>query len=151
MNDERTFLQKLKVGDRVIVTRSRGGIADGRIRSVVKITPTQIVLDLNDRFNRSTGWRIGSIGGLIDRIASANDLEREDRQRKEREQRKAEMAQAENFRQELIALFPKHARPSISNGSASTKDKSTFDVEFHSLTESEVRDLAEKLMFAGDR
>lgn len=56
MNDNQSWLADLKTDDKVAV---QGRIRDC-IDTVLKVTNTQIVLKNGDRFNRTTGYSIGS-------------------------------------------------------------------------------------------
>jgi len=80
-------LSKLKAGDAVVTGRIYRGKERGlRIRRVVKVTPTQIVLDSSDHYKIDTGTRIGGLGDSLLRLATQADSDREESERYKRGQ-----------------------------------------------------------------
>lgn len=135
MNPE---LADLKPGDSVVVGRGEAKRFPTLIRKVAALTPTQIILDNDDRYRRGDGRRVGRLGGYILRKATADDFayEKEKQQKLEESRQKAEEIQ--EHRNTLARLFPETFRPIVSIGL-----KDDFELSFFNLSETQVRKFAE--------
>lgn len=132
----REFLKNINPGDTVVV--SRGEKLPRHIQKVAKLTPKQIILENGNRFKRDTGYRLGDIGALILRRATADDLAREEEKQRKLEESRQKSQEITEQRDALSRLFPETLRPSVSVGS-----KDDFELTFYGLNETQVRKLAE--------
>lgn len=158
-------LEKIKVGDRVWVSRRFDSSGKGEIKTVMRLTPTQIHLDgYKAKYKRGTPSRfggepsyfcIGRLGGEITAIATPQECAKWDadieRGKQESAKRATEAEAAETKREELAALFSvsEDDNRGTSVRRASYGDRTfradKYDVTFHSLTESEVKEIARKV------
>jgi hypothetical protein len=115
-------LENIKVGDKVWVSSSFGGGEKGEIRTVVRLTPSQIILDGIEKYSRYQRgkksrygddlnyYAIGHRGGRITLYATAAECEKWEAQKTrklaEAEEYKERRQKAEAKRDELSALFP---------------------------------------------
>ena len=145
---------KLKAGDRVWVGKLYSDGSGLSLKTVARVTPTQIVIDWNGngryltRYKKDGGWAIG-MGMFAEHIfglAESNECAQWDAKR-ERERQAAQdkadaEAAAEKKRLELNGLF---AAPDLVHkeqwGNAAER-AGKWTVEFHNLTEDQVRQLA---------
>lgn len=157
-------LKDIKVGDRVWIS-NRYGSNRAQILTVVRLTPTQIHLgDYKAKYKRGVPsrhggepsyWRIGSLGGAITSIATEQECAKWDadieRGKQALAKRQTDAKTAEIKRGELTSLFPVSTEDNygtyVRDASYGDRDfrKGKYDVTFHSLTEEEVRTLANKL------
>lgn len=161
-------LEKIKVGDRVWVSARYGGDERGTLKTVARLTPTQIILDGIEKYNRYQRGKpsrygdkepqyygIAGADGRLTFIATTAECEEWDavkeRERLEAEARVSRQQSAEAKRDELTALFSKDPEPNRGTYArdATYGDREfragRYDVTLHSLTEEEVRALAERL------
>jgi hypothetical protein len=108
---ERKSLSEIEVGDRVwLGSRERSHI---HIRTVRRLTPTQIVLPSNYRYYRSSGIAIGAALFRITEVATSEECQECDEKLKEEERkleaRRIESERLEAERQELNNLFGESA------------------------------------------
>jgi hypothetical protein len=143
-DDKRLFLKQLKPGDAVITGRIfRDQEKGSRIRRVVKVSPTQVVLDNGDHHRIDTGSRIGGLGDSILRLATQADSDREESERKKREQARKAIEADKVRRDELANLFPDAFRPTVF--APSSNQPGQFNLEFYNVDEKDIRKMAELL------
>jgi hypothetical protein len=143
------FLKHLKPGDSVVTGRYNREKETGlRIRQVAKVTATQIVLGVDDRYKVDTGLRIGGFGGFIIRIATQADFDREEAERQKAQESRDQIAADEAHRKELADLFPVAIRPRVVG--APSGQPGYFNVEFYNVPEADIRNLAELLKSFGE-
>ena len=146
---------KLKAGDRVWVGKLYSDGSGLSLKTVARVTPTQIVIDWNGngryltRYKKDGGWAIG--GGMlaehIFRLAESNECAQWDAKRERERQAAQAEADAEAAlkakRLELDGLF-RSEHVSVDTESWGTESERTgkWTVEFHCLTEDQVRQLA---------
>jgi len=160
--DQPKPLTDIAIGDRVWVS-DRYSRGRGDLHTVIHLTPTQVHLDgYKNKFKRGTPSRwskepdwsgISFTRGRILSIATADEAAAWDaeveRKKADIEARKQEAANVQSKREELSELFgAKEGNFGIYVTGASFGDsefrKNRYDVTFHSLTESEVRDMAKR-------
>lgn len=130
-------LTKIKVGDKVVMGRSAyPDHESNRIEVVTRLTATQIVVG-SDRY-RLNGYRCGGscFMDAILRVASEKDIERRAGYDAKRKAEAQEREATQEFLRKLSALF-KNADVYRYNSK-----EDIFRVEFHGLSEAQVRDLA---------
>jgi hypothetical protein len=151
-------LATIKVGDRVWLSAPWGGGDKGEIRTVKRLTPSQIILDgKHERYNRyqrgkpsrysnhePTYYGIGMASGSITGVATKAECEQWDAEQ-ERKRVAAAKAQAqrdadEHKKNELNALLP--AKASVSGPHRNTWGEWQIGIY---ATESEVREVARRL------
>jgi hypothetical protein len=145
---------KLKAGDRVWVGKLYSDGSGLSLKSVAKVTPTQIVIDWNGngryltRYKKDEGWPIGagvfaaSIFGLATPTECARwDAKQERERQAERAKADAEAA-TEKKRLELNGLFAAPDPVHKEQWGNSAERAGKWTVEFHNLTEDQVRQLA---------
>jgi hypothetical protein len=148
MPDDRLFLKQLKLGDAVVTGRIYRGKERGlRTRRVVKVTPTQVVLDNGDHFKIDTGSRIGGLGDSILRVATQADSDREESERHKREQARKAIEADKARRNELANLFSAAFRPTVF--APSSNQPGQFNLEFYNVDEKDIRKMAELLKSFG--
>src|SRR5579863_8487154 len=147
-DDSRLFLKQLKPGDAVIMGRIFRHEEKGlRIRRVVKVTPTQIVLDSSDHYKIDTGTRIGGLGDSILRVATQADSDREESERYKRGQARKAIEADKARRDELANLFSAAFRPTVF--ASSSNQPGQFNLAFYDVDEKDIRKMAELLKSLG--
>jgi len=154
-------LKDIKIGDRVWVSERYTG-ERGDLLTVKHLTPTQVHLSgFKNKFQRGTqvkwskepSWRgIGFTRGQILSIATPEECAAWDaniaQQQAAMDARKQQAAEAATKRAELTALFPAceegNRGTQVTDASWGNWDyrAGRYDVTFHGLTESEVRQMA---------
>lgn len=141
----------LKPGTQVVMRKSIAGEhKDVGIRVISRLTPTQIILapeGTYDRYHRCHGTRtfpgknISGMGlGWIDRVATPDEIEQWGAEKRKKdaawETLQTKRQAQENKRDDLCSMFSESVavRSGVSD---------TWEVEFGSLTEAQVRRLAE--------
>jgi hypothetical protein len=132
------FLEALKPGDAVIV--KHGPKSTELLRKVARRTPTQIMLNNATRF-RITGGRIGG-SGYIERLATQDDLDREEEKVRKRQESDAVLKADFERRQELEGLFPEGWAARLSSGLVGS---GSFELSFYNVSETQIRSLAKLL------
>ncbi len=115
-------LKDIKVGDRVWISARYGGDERGTLKTVVRLTPTQIILDGIEKYNRyqrgkpsrygnhePSYYGIAGADGRITLIATAEESTKWDakkeRERQDLADRIAKQEQIETKRREMESLF----------------------------------------------
>jgi hypothetical protein len=153
MTDYSVILASLKAGDRVWIGRSQYGRWAGKICEVVKVTRTQAVVKITPtyecRFKLDGGFQIGAgmfADQILDRATSQECKawdEKQQREKQEAERKQAEKEATERKRSELGALFGGDATYVHEEQYGSEAERiGKWTVEFHNLTEEQVRNLA---------
>jgi hypothetical protein len=143
-------LSNLKPGDKVWV--GTNNFPNSKILPIYKMTRTQVVLRPNgpgsayeQRFKIDGGWRIGGymMADNITGIPDAYEITEYDRKqeiaRVKRELEEAEQKRIDGLRAEIANLFPDYLNASVSECS------NRWTIEFSGLTESDARELAERI------
>ena len=146
---------QLKVGDRVWVGKLYSDGSGLSLKTVARVTTTQIVIDWNGngryltRYKKNGGWRIGGevLSGNITRLATPAECAawaaREERQRLAAKSKADKEAALEAKRLELDVLFPgTHSNVTAEQWGSERGQAGKWTVEFHYLTEEQVRMVA---------
>jgi len=151
-------LKEIKVGDRVWISARYGGGDKGEIKTVKRLTPTQIILDgAYEQYNRyqrgkpsrynghePTYYGIGMSSGAITGLATKAECKAWDadvaKQREAQEEAKRKRSADEARAVELQALLPAKAR--ISGPSQNTWGEWSVTIY---ATEDEVREIGKRL------
>lgn len=153
----RKDLESIAVGDRVWITAPYGGGDKGEIKTVKRLTPTQVILEGQyekyNRYQRGTPSRytdeptyygIGMASGRITGIATEAECKRwdaeQDQKRLAADSEQARREANEKKREELRALLPTKAGVDGPNKNTWGEWRVTFYA-----TEDEVRRIAERV------